>query len=128
MFPQNPLVTAAVRSLWDMTARIFTYERVRDEDTGTSYMEETELEGGPFPCRIDVENAPEAEDAEGPDSVAQTITLLIGPEVSIPAGARILITPAAWDGRPEKAYKNAGIAAVYPAHQEIRLIPEDERP
>lgn len=128
MFQANPLVIAAVQSLWDCTARIYTYTKVTDPDTHETRMEETELPGGPYPCRIDIDTAPATSDSTGPDEITQGIMLLIGSEVQVPAGARIIITPPEWDGRKPAVYKNAGVAAVYPAHQEISLVLEEEHP
>nr|DAT22562.1 MAG TPA: hypothetical protein [Caudoviricetes sp.] len=122
MFPENQMVREAVASMWDATCRIFIYRKKKDEDKNVSYMEEEELAGGPFPCRIDIDSAPAAEDSSGPDSVSQEITLILSAEVNIPPGAKILYKPPAWSGRDDEVYINAGVSAVYPLHQEIRLV------
>lgn len=122
MFPENQMVREAVASLWDATCRIFVYRKKKDEDKNVSYMEEEELAGGPFPCRIDIDSAPAAEDSSGPDSVSQEITLILSAEVNIPPGAKILYKPPAWSGRDDEVYINAGVAEVYPLHQEIRIV------
>ena len=122
MFPENQMVRDAVESLWDATCRIFVYRKKKDEDKNVSYMEEEELAGGPFPCRIDIDSAPAAEDSSGPDSVSQEITLILSAEVNIPPGAKILYKPPAWSGRDDEVYINAGVAEVYPLHQEIRIV------
>jgi hypothetical protein len=116
------MVREAVASMWDATCRIFIYRKKKDEDKNVSYMEEEELAGGPFPCRIDIDSAPAAEDSSGPDSVSQEITLILSAEVNIPPGAKILYKPPAWSGRDDEVYINAGVSAVYPLHQEIRLV------
>lgn len=122
MFPENQMVREAVASMWDATCRIFVYRKKKDEDKNVSYMEEEELAGGPFPCRIDIDSAPAAEDSSGPDSVSQEITLILSAEVNIPPGAKILYKPPAWSGRDDEVYINAGVAEVYPLHQEIRIV------
>lgn len=122
MFSPNPLVKKAAASLWDASCRIFVYRKKKDEDKNVSYMEEEELAGGPFPCRIDIDSAPAAEDSSGPDSVSQEITLILSAEVNIPPGAKILYKPPAWSGRDDEVYINAGVAEVYPLHQEIRIV------
>ena len=126
MFPENQMVREAVASLWDATCRIFVYRKKKDEDKNVSYMEEEELAGGPFPCRIDIDSAPAAEDSSGPDSVSQEITLILSAEVNIPPGAKILYKPPAWSGRDDEVYINAGVPAVYPLHQEIRLVRKED--
>lgn len=126
MFPENQMVREAVASLWDATCRIFVYRKKKDEDKNVSYMEEEELAGGPFPCRIDIDSAPAAEDSSGPDSVSQEITLILSAEVNIPPGAKILYKPPAWSGRDDEVYINAGVSAVYPLHQEIRLVRKED--
>lgn len=126
MFPENQMVREAVASMWDATCRIFVYRKKKDEDKIVSYMEEEELAGGPFPCRIDIDSAPAAEDSSGPDSVSQEITLILSAEVNIPPGAKILYKPPAWSGRDDEVYINAGVSAVYPLHQEIRLVRKED--
>lgn len=126
MFPENQMVREAVASMWDATCRIFVYRKKKDEDKNVSYMEEEELAGGPFPCRIDIDSAPAAEDSSGPDSVSQEITLILSAEVNIPPGAKILYKPPAWSSRDDEVYINAGVSAVYPLHQEIRLVRKED--
>lgn len=126
MFPENQMVRDAVESLWDATCRIFVYRKRKDEDKNVSYMEEEELSGGPFPCRIDIDSAPAAEDSSGPDSVSQEITLILSAAVNIPPGAKILYSPPAWSGREDEVYINAGVSAVYPIHQEVRLVRKED--
>ena len=128
MLSTNPLVKRAVASLWDASCRVYVYRKKTDADTHISVMEEEELAGGPFPCRLDVETMPAAQDGAGPDTVTQEITLLISPDVNIPPGAKIVYTPPSWDGRVEEIYTNAGVAAVYPLHQEIRLVRKEDHP
>lgn len=128
MLSTNPLVKKAVASLWDASCRVYVYRKKTDADTHISVMEEEELAGGPFPCRLDVETMPAAQDGAGPDTVTQEITLLISPDVNIPPGAKIVYTPPSWDGRGEEIYTNAGVAAIYPLHQEIRLVRKEDHP
>lgn len=126
MFSPNPLVKKAVASLWDASCRVYVYRKKTDPETHVSVMEEEEMAGGPFPCLIDVETMPAAENSEGPDTVVQEITLFISPDVNIPAGAKIVYTPPAWNGRGGEVYVNAGVSAVYPLHQEIRLVRKED--
>ena len=128
MFSADQMVKAAVESLWDASCRIYVYRKKTDPETHVSLMEEEELAGGPFPCRLDVDAAPAAQDESGPDTVSQTITLLLSAEVNLPPGAKIVYKPPDWTGRGEEVYTNAGVAAVYPLHQEVRLTRKEDHP
>lgn len=73
------------------------------------------------PCRLCFETLKAAGQTESAVEVAQIIRLFLSPEITVPPGSRITVTQ---DG-VTREYKNSGIPAVYPTHQEIILEPSE---
>ncbi|WP_019555206.1 hypothetical protein [Propionispira raffinosivorans] len=75
-------------------------------------------------CRLSYSSAPATGPSQTADSLEQSITLFIAPDLVIKPGSKINVVQ---NGRTE-AYKQSGKAAVYSTHQEINLELYEEHP
>lgn len=70
------------------------------------------------PCKMTHKSSDTTTVVNGVAVQAQSIKLLISPDIEIKPGSKITITQ---DGRTAE-FKRSGLPAVYPSHQEISLV------
>ena len=107
-------------TLYTDTCTISAYEKIRNEDMSTELKEVVVCENQP--CRLSFQSKVNANDTESASATAQTIELFISPDIVIKPGSSIVVTH---EGRTVK-YKNSGVSAVHPTHQEIILELNEE--
>lgn len=117
MLSENPLVTAAIESLYrDMAVAIV--EDVREGKNGV--LEAVETESEPFPCRLSYGRR-QVVMVDGVPAMAEDVKLFFSPEIVIPAGAKVDVEHF---GRTLH-FKSASCSAVYGSHAEIVLEARD---
>lgn len=115
MFQAFEVVRKEYEKLYKDTCTITTYEKIRNEDMSTELKEVVACENQP--CRLSFQTKTNTNDTDSASATVQTIELFISPDIIIKAGSDITVTH---EGRTTK-YKNSGVPAVYPTHQEIIL-------
>ena len=110
-----PKVRRGVESLFDDTCTIYTYEQIKDAETGVTQQQKI-IYAENIPCRISFSSFPNTDNGEQA-IIRQGIKLFINPEIKILAGSFITITRQgiATD------YACTGQPAIYKTHQEINL-------
>lgn len=73
-----------------------------------------------YPCRLSFSSVQSTNNSGNAAKIVQEAKLFIAPEISVPAGSRIVVIR---DGRESK-WKCSGLPAQYSTHQEIALEPE----
>lgn len=94
-------------------------EYVSKKNEKTKLMEPQEvivLEGEP--CKLSYEKITSASQSDTTASITRVTKLFLSPEIEIKAGSKITVTTKAG---VVQNYKNSGVSAVYPTHQEIVL-------
>ena len=116
MLPQAARVKSrgAVEWMYADRATIITEEDTVDPKTGI--VETHKVTASPAPCRLSYKRLAAAT-GDGIPVIAQSVTLYLAPEVSVPPGADIDIE----HGGRVLHFKSAGAAAVYVSHQEVPL-------
>lgn len=69
------------------------------------------------PCKLSFETIKAAVQTETAAAVAQSVKLLIAPELIIKPGSKIVVEQNGRTG----TYAASGVPAIYPSHQEIML-------
>ncbi len=105
----------AVESLFDDTCTVYTYEQIKDAETGVTQQQKI-ICAEHIPCRICFSNFPSADNGEQ-SKIRQSVKLFINPEIKIPAGSFITITRQGI----VTDYACTGQPAIYKTHQEINL-------
>lgn len=93
-------------------------EHVKEKNEKTKLMDSKEvvvLEDQP--CKLSYENMAVASQTNTAASVAQVIKVFLAPEIKIKPGSKLTVTTAGM----VQDYKQSGIPAIYPTHQEIIL-------
>lgn len=116
------MVSAAVRqilaTLWTDRCTIITHEAVTDPETFlTDFADATLYED--LPCKLSFESIAAAAGDEAA-SVAQSVKLFLSPDVTVPAGSKVVVTRPNGTER-SFTYKRSGEPAIYSNHQEIDL-------
>lgn len=110
----------AMEQLYEGTCDIFQYQDVSEGHLSKMELAQTEEA---VPCRLSFSASPAGNAHDGYTGVSQTIKLFLAPEVSVPAGSKVIVTQAG----TVTAYRSSGQPAVYPSHQEIELTIWKER-
>lgn len=106
----------AVEKLYIGTCRVTEHQKVKDKASKLiTYIDQVVLDNQP--CRLIFKSADTAGQNETAVSVAQTVKLLISPEIVIRPGSKITVT----QNKVTADYTYSGVPAVYPTHQEITL-------
>ncbi len=106
----------AVEELYTGTCRVTEHQKVKDEESKlTTYADRVVMENQP--CRLTFKSADTAGRKETAVSVAQTVKMLISPDVVIRPGSKITVT----QNGVTTDYTYSGVPAVYQTHQEITL-------
>lgn len=129
MFPKIEMVRRAIESLYDhVIVSGYAYTQEEDEITGITETKKSPLAVDETPCRLDVssnDRPPADFSGAQPGEIAQEITLILNPDVTVPVGSTLTIRSL--DGA-ERLYEAASIPTVYPHHQEISLKLKEKRP
>lgn len=83
----------------------------------------TEKTAESLPCRLSVSAKTTTTNNDVSAGVSQKIELFLAPEITVPAGCRMLVHHMGRD----IVYKASGVPAVYATHQEILLELAQER-
>ncbi|MCI9141605.1 MAG: hypothetical protein HFH87_03150 [Lachnospiraceae bacterium] len=109
-------VRKAVEKLYIGTCRVTEHQKVKDKTSKlVTYADQVVLDNQP--CRLTFKSADTAGQNETAVSVAQTVKLLISPDVVIRPGSKITVT----QNKVTADYTYSGVPAVYSTHQEITL-------
>lgn len=73
-----------------------------------------------YPCRLSFSSVQSTDNSGNAAKPVQNVKLFLAPEISVPAGSRIVVTRNGNESR----WKCSGLPAQYPTHQEIALEPE----
>ena len=103
--------------LYDKKCTVYEYITSRDAITGIDSTKEYEKYND-VPCKISYESIPNTSQTDTGASLTQSIRLFCSPDYDIQPGSKISCQG--------KVYKASGEPAVYTAHQEIKLILEQE--
>ncbi len=117
MLSQNQMVKIrkAKESMYIGVLTVVEYRKVKNEDKTTGFEEVIVLENEP--CKLSFKNVTSTSDTQSFSVLAQSISLILSPDVIIRAGSKIIVNQ---NGITQE-YKNSGEAAVYTTHQEIIL-------
>ena len=117
MLSQNQMVKIrkAKESMYIGVLSVVEYRKVKNEDKTTGFEEVIVLENEP--CKLSFKNVTSTSDTQSFSVWAQSISLILSPDVIIRAGSKIIVNQ---NGITQE-YKNSGEAAVYTTHQEIIL-------
>ena len=115
-------VQRALETLWTDRVTVYRKQKVTDPVTHiTDFREVAILEGQP--CKLSFETLAAAE-GDPAAAVSQAVKLFLSPDVTVPAGCRVVVT------RPNKTervltYTSSGLAGMFHNHQEISLVPDE---
>lgn len=117
MLPKNAVVKArkAIESTYSGTCTITEYQEYVKENRSTGHREVVVKDN--LPCRLSFSSSQAAGQGETASSLNQNIKLFLSPDVVINPGSKITVT----QNGVATEYKNSGVPAVYPTHQEIIL-------
>lgn len=117
----NKAVQKALAALWTDRVTVYQNQKVTDPVTHiTDFREVAILEDQP--CKLSFETLAAAE-GDPAAAVSQAVKLFLSPDVTVPAGCRVVVT------RPNErervlTYTSSGLAGMFHNHQEISLVPE----
>jgi hypothetical protein len=122
----------ALQTLWRDTFSVTEYQEVKRPNGSTGFDEVTVIENEP--CKLSFSTLSESGESDlrsrlGTDesdmtsAVKQRVKLFCDKTLDIPAGARITVTR---DGRVFD-YAKSGEPGVFTVHQEIELVPYQEK-
>lgn len=106
----------AQESTYDGVATVVEYQKVRDEASKLTSMQEVvviEKE----PCRLSFASDTTVSQSESAASMTQSVKLFLSPDIQIKPGSKIIVTQC----KTTTAYTYSGVPAVYPTHQEIQV-------
>lgn len=106
----------AIRRLWTGKATITVLDGVLNPANGRTEPQERTV-ASEVPCRISHATVKSTEPSEEAAVVAQSVTLLIDPDLDIPEGSKITVT----QNGVTRDYERSGKSAVYTCHQEVPL-------
>ena len=109
MLSQNQMVKIrkAKESMYIGVLSVVEYRKVKNEDKTTGFEEVIVLENEP--CKLSFKNVTSTSDTQSFSVLAQSISLILSPDVIIRAGSKIIVNQ---NGITQE-YKNSGEAAVY---------------
>ena len=114
-------VQRALETLWTDRVTVYRKQKVTDPETHiTDFQEVPILEDQP--CKLSFETLT-ASQGDPAATVSQAVKLFLSPDVTVPAGCRVVVT------RPNETervltYTSSGLAGMFHSHQEISLVPE----
>lgn len=106
-----------IESMYEDTMTVTEYVKSKNEKTKLTEFEEVVVLEGQA-CKLSYQQVTQATQSDSAVSITQVIKLFLAPEVEIKEGSKITVTTKA--GIIQN-YKQSGIPAVYPTHQEIVL-------
>ena len=115
------MVTAHLARFWTDCCDVYVRESAVDAETGRTVFSERKLYEN-LPCRISYRISFETVGAvrdvgNAATAAGQAVKLFLAPEVSIPAGSKIVVRR---QGR-EMVFARSGIPAMFEGHQELRV-------
>lgn len=123
----------AAESLYDSVCRVVVRKKDKAADGSTRFADEVLYEE--LPCRIAYESVVSAKRSSRLErlnftrkndtlasEISATVRLFVPPDAEIPPGSEIVVSKAGKEYR----FASSGIAAVYPGHKEIVMIPREE--
>ncbi len=127
------ITRAAAESLYDSVCRVVVRKKNKAADGSTRFEDEVLYEE--LSCRIAYESVASAKRSSRFDrlnftrkndtlaaEISATVRLFVPPDAEIPPGSEIVVSKAGKEYR----FASSGIAAVYPGHREIVLMPQEE--
>ena len=112
----------ALETLWTDRVTVYRKQKVTDPVTHiTDFQEVAILEDQP--CKLSFETLAAAQ-GDPAAVVSQEVKLFLSPDVTVPAGCRVVVT------RPNETervltYTSSGLAGMFHNHQEISLVPDE---
>lgn len=107
----------ALQKLWTGVCDVYVYDRdYINPANGRNEAKEVLKQQG-VPCRLSFKAIPSTTDDNEAALVKQSVKLFFSKEVTIPPGAKLVVTQEGTTA----AYAKSGRAAVYRYHQEIQL-------
>ena len=139
----NKAVQKALAALWTDRVTVYQNQKVTDPVTHiTDFQEVPILEDQP--CKLSFETLAAAE-GDPAAAVSQAVKLFLSPDVTVPAGCRVVVTRSIRSNCPRQfgqslsnspedcltnetervlTYTSSGLAGMFHNHQEISLVPE----
>ena len=110
-----------IESMYEGVCTVYVQEKTVDPDTKETIFTESELYADQ-PCRLSFSainpvDYTAADKHDNVPAISQSTKLFISPDVSIPAGSKIVVT----QNNSTNVYSNSGESARYKTHQEIQL-------
>lgn len=105
----------AIESLYDGRCTVVEYQQVKNPTTKRTEAKEVEVLKD-IPCRLSYKTVAKNE-AGNVSEVVQVTKLFIGPEVTVKAGSKIIVTQY----NKTTEFKSSGVPANHSNHQEITL-------
>ncbi len=106
----------ALEGTYTGLATVIEYKAVKDPVTKITKMKEvTTLEN--HPCKLSFETLTATASTDTVAAMTQGVKLFVSPDVTIPAGSKIVVTQCG----VTTEYASSSLPAVYPTHQEIIL-------
>lgn len=99
------------------TCDIYVHKSVKDPVTKQTSKADVKQNDVPIKCGLSHKNISTTADGDGADKLVMQIELFMAPEISVPAGSKIIVTQ---DGVTQE-FAMSGIPAIYTTHQEIML-------
>lgn len=123
----------ACEALFDCECRVIVQKKYKAADGSTRFKEE--LLYGALPCRISYESVSPAKKSSRLErmsftrkndtlaaEISATVKLFVSSDADVPPGSKIVVNK---EGK-ELCFVCSGIAAVYPGHREIIMVPQEE--
>jgi uncharacterized protein len=106
----------AIESMYEHTCTVIEYQKIKDPVKKTTGSKEViVLEDKP--CKLSYSTVKSVTQTENASALQQVVKLFIAPEIVIKEGSKLSITK----DNITKDYKNSGVPAIFPSHQEIVL-------
>lgn len=123
MFPKIAVVKKAIQGLYDATATVSTWGKVKDASNITR---EKLQQVGEVRCRVVYRSVPAAQGNDTADLLPVEISMNYDAEaLKIPPGSQIHIK---WDDGREEDFQNSSFPAVYSHHGSVQLERVEKRP
>lgn len=108
-------VRKAIESTYDGKVTVTEHQKVVKANKSTGFEDVVVLENQS--CRLSFKSVTKTVTTESAATVEQTIKVFVAPEITIKPGSKLTITQYG----VTTEYKNSGVPATYPTHQEIVL-------
>ena len=115
------MVRAHLARFWTDRCDVYVRESAVDAETGRTVFSQRKLHGD-VPCKISYKISFETVGAvrdvgAAATSAGQAVKLFLAPEISIPAGSKIVVRRRG----EEMVFARSGMPAVFEGHQEVRV-------